>query len=37
MIKEFKNISMDDLETFYNEGFEVEEKFDMYYFRVEIT
>ena len=37
MIKEFKNISMDDLEVFYKEGFEVEEKFDMYYFRVEIT
>lgn len=37
MIKEFKNISPEELEVLYNEGFTVQEKLDMYYFRVEIT
>ncbi len=37
MIKEFKNISPEELEALYNEGFYVQEKLDMYYFRVEIT
>ncbi len=37
MIKEFKNISPEELEVLYNEGFDVQEKLDMYYFRVEIT
>ena len=37
MIKEFKNISPEELEVLYNEGFYVQEKLDMYYFRVEIT
>ena len=37
MIKEFKNISPEELEVLYDEGFTVQEKLDMYYFRVEIT
>jgi hypothetical protein len=37
MIKEFKNISPEELQVLYDEGFTVQEKLDMYYFRVEIT
>ena len=37
MIKEFKNISPEELQALYDEGFTVQEKLDMYYFRVEIT
>lgn len=37
MIKEFKNISPEELQALYDEGFYVQEKLDMYYFRVEIT
>lgn len=37
MIKEFKNISPEELQVLYDEGFDVQEKLDMYYFRVEIT
>lgn len=37
MIKEFSNISPEELQVLYDEGFTVQEKLDMYYFRVEIT
>lgn len=37
MIKEFRNISQEELQALYDEGFTVQEKLDMYYFRVEIT
>lgn len=37
MIKELRNISLNELDELLKEGFEVYEKLDMYYFRVEVT
>ncbi len=37
MIKELRNISPNELDELLKEGFEVYEKLDMYYFRVEVT